>query len=207
MFRYRLKTPPMAAQVLFFASPKPGLRIFSAFQEHTEISIAQTLLGEFDVEMANTRKVLDRAPLEKADWKPHPKSGSLGWAAGHVANLPGWVTFTLNSSKLPRDKAVESKRELMETFEKQSKGSPRGHRECERFTMGRRMSVNRGGQTLFAMPRAAVVGSFVLHHLRHHRGPLTVHMRPDRCSPFRDGMGRAPTRSSAGVSGGLAADH
>lgn len=77
MFPYRLKTPPMAAQVLFFASPKPGLRIFSAFQEHTEISIAQTLLGEFDVEMANTRKVLDRAPLEKADWKPHPKSGSL----------------------------------------------------------------------------------------------------------------------------------
>ena len=123
MFPYRLKTPPMAAQVLFFASPKPGLRIFSAFQEHTEISIAQTLLGEFDVEMANTRKVLDRAPLEKADWKPHPKSGSLGWAAGHVANLPGWVTFTLNSSKLPRDKAVESKRELMETFENKAKGA------------------------------------------------------------------------------------
>src|SRR5581483_8233357 len=50
-----------------------------------------------------------------------------------------------------------------------SKGSTRGDRECERFAMGRRMSLKRAGQTLFAMPRSAVVRSFALNYLLHHR--------------------------------------
>ena len=64
------------------------------------MSIAQSLLPEFDQEMANTRKVLERVPDEKWNWKPHEKSGTTGWLAGHVATIPEWLTVTLNSESL-----------------------------------------------------------------------------------------------------------
>jgi uncharacterized damage-inducible protein DinB len=146
------------------------------------MSIAQTLLGEFDVEMANTRKVLDRVPLEKADWKPHPKSGTLGWLAGHVANLPEWVTITLSSSELdlataPRNKAPQSKQELLEIFEKKAKEARAAIQNAKDPQWAGEWSLKRGGQTLFTMPRAAVVRGFALNHLLHHRGQLTVYLR------------------------------
>ena len=61
------------------------------------MSIAESFLPEFDMEMANTRKVLERVPEGKFGWKPHEKSGTMGWLADHCAFLPGWCkeTFTL----------------------------------------------------------------------------------------------------------------
>ena len=58
------------------------------------------LLPEFDMEMANTRKVLERVPDAKFGWKPHEKSGSMGWMAGHIANLPGWGTTIVTTDEL-----------------------------------------------------------------------------------------------------------
>ena len=55
------------------------------------MSYADTLLPEFDHEMANTRKVLERVPDDKLDWQPHPKSHTIGWNANHLANIPDWL--------------------------------------------------------------------------------------------------------------------
>src|ERR1022692_1192793 len=51
--------------------------------------MSQALLPEFDHEMANTRKALERVPEEKFGWKPHEKSMTLGRLATHVAELTG----------------------------------------------------------------------------------------------------------------------
>src|SRR5271169_5090525 len=56
---------------------------------------AETLLPEFDQEMANTRKVLERIPDDKLDWQPHPKSHTIGWNANHVADIPNWLVHVL----------------------------------------------------------------------------------------------------------------
>ena len=64
------------------------------------MSIAQSLIPEFDQEMASTRKVLERIPTEKWNWKPHEKSGTLGWLAAHVGTIPGWYTMTLQTENL-----------------------------------------------------------------------------------------------------------
>jgi hypothetical protein len=53
--------------------------------------IVDSLIPEFDHEMATTRKVLERVPEERFDWKPHEKSFSLGVLAKHVATLPTWI--------------------------------------------------------------------------------------------------------------------
>ena len=79
------------------------------------MSIAQSLLPEFDHEMATTRKVLAAVPEGKNDWKPHPKSMTLGRLAGHVAELPPdfMVPWTLKAAghtifTMPRIAVVKS---------------------------------------------------------------------------------------------------
>src|SRR5262244_1223691 len=64
------------------------------------MSLSQMFLPEFDQEMANTRKCLERVPEGKTDWKPHDKSMTLGRLAGHVAELPGWAIETLKRDEL-----------------------------------------------------------------------------------------------------------
>ena len=64
------------------------------------MSIAETVLPEFDHEMAATRKMLERVPEGDDDWTPHPKSMTLGRLASHLANLPMWGTFTMAQTEL-----------------------------------------------------------------------------------------------------------
>ena len=58
------------------------------------MGLAQSMLPEFDHEMANTRKTLERVPDDKLDWKAHPKSNTIQWLGSHLANIPHWCTLT-----------------------------------------------------------------------------------------------------------------
>ena len=64
------------------------------------MSIAHSMLPEFDHEMANTRKTLERVPDDKFDWKPHDKSFSMGSLASHLSNLPSWANVSLEMESL-----------------------------------------------------------------------------------------------------------
>ena len=64
------------------------------------MAIREAMLPEFDREMAITRKVLERVPGDKLGWKPHEKSGTMLWLAGHVANIPTWTVITINQDVL-----------------------------------------------------------------------------------------------------------
>src|SRR5579884_2732313 len=64
------------------------------------MSIGQSMLGELDYEMTNTRKTLERVPMNKLEWKPDPKSMSLGQLAGHIAEMVGWGATTLQTEGL-----------------------------------------------------------------------------------------------------------
>ena len=63
------------------------------------MSISDMLLPEFDQEIASTRTALERVPAEKFAWSPHEKSGTMGWLAGHLANIPTWASMTINQSE------------------------------------------------------------------------------------------------------------
>ena len=64
------------------------------------MAISAALLPEFDQEMANTRKTLERVPDGKFSWKPHEKSSPMGALASHLGNIAGWLAFTLNQDSL-----------------------------------------------------------------------------------------------------------
>ena len=64
------------------------------------MALSESMLPEFDHEDAGARKTLERVPADRFDWKPHPKSGSLGWLAGHLVNLPSWAVLTIEQDEL-----------------------------------------------------------------------------------------------------------
>jgi DinB superfamily len=84
--------------------------------------IHELLIREFDREMSNTQKTLERVPADKWDWKPHDKSGLLGWMAGHVATLTGFTTVGIKTHALEIADAyiprVEEQADLLSTFAK-----------------------------------------------------------------------------------------
>lgn len=145
--------------------------------------IADTLLAEFDHEMTTTRRVLERVPEERFDWKPHARSFSIGALAAHVASLPTWAVETLNRSEidLPPDQqppaALPSRRELLAAFDANATAARTALAGRSDAELAGIWSLKRGGRTLFSMPKAAVLRSFVFNHLIHHRGQLTVYLR------------------------------
>lgn len=148
------------------------------------MSYAETILPEFDKEMANTRKVLERIPDDKLDWKPHPRSHTIGWNANHVADIPNWLAMVLNTPSLdiaPVGGAayalpkLTSRAEIVELFDRNVAAARKAITEAQ--DVGSPWSLLRAGQPIFTMPRAAVIRSMVLNHIMHHRAHLIVYLR------------------------------
>jgi uncharacterized damage-inducible protein DinB len=144
------------------------------------MSIAQSLLPEFDQEMAVTRRLLERVPGDRADWKPHPKSFSLGHLAQLVSWMPGWIANTLRDTKLDLQRAsgysLEKTETLLAGFDQNVRDARAALEAAKDADFEVPWSLTRGDQVLFTQPRAAVVRSHI-SHLSHHRGQLTVYLR------------------------------
>ena len=146
------------------------------------MAIVDALLPEFDHEMTTTRKVLERVPEDKFDWKPHAKSFSLGSLAGHVSTIPMWGSETLSKAEIdlggaPPPGTPPSKTELLANFDRNvaaTRAALTGKTDAELMDM---WSLKRSGQTIFSMPKAVVWRSFVMNHLIHHRAQLAVYLR------------------------------
>src|SRR5215510_7080677 len=89
------------------------------------MSIGQSMIAEFDQEMATTRRVLERVPSDKGQWKPHTKSFPLGHLAQLVARMPGWITHTIKDDALNLGEfggySFETTETLLDTFDKNVK--------------------------------------------------------------------------------------
>ncbi len=148
--------------------------------------INQALLGEFDQEMANTRKTFERVPEDKFGWKPHAKSGTMIWLAGHVAHIPGWAKETIERDSLdvaPLDhpavqaEVPKSRKELLEVFDRSVADGRAALSKASDEHLIKPWTLLAGGQTVFTMPRIAVLRSYVMNHLIHHRAQLGVYLR------------------------------
>jgi uncharacterized damage-inducible protein DinB len=143
--------------------------------------MVDALLPEFDHEMTVTRKLLERVPEGKNDWKPHPKSTALGALAQHIATIPMWGTMTLTLSELdPGDQKLaemKTRAELLAFFDdnvKTARGHLAGKSDAELMAP---WSLKRGTHTIFTMPKATVWRSIVMNHHVHHRAQLSVYLR------------------------------
>jgi uncharacterized damage-inducible protein DinB len=144
------------------------------------VTIGTSLLPEFDQEMASTRRLLERVPGDKADWKPHPKSFSLGHLAQLVSWMPGWIGQTLTHDFL--DLAAgggysnQPTAALLEGLDRGVRESREALRTASDEIFAGMWSLKRGDQVIWSAPRSVVVRSHI-SHLSHHRGQLTVYLR------------------------------
>lgn len=147
------------------------------------MAISTALIPEFDNEMPNTRKVLERVPEDKFGWKPHEKSPTLIWLASHVANIPAWGAVTLNSQYFDVESGdfkpaePKSRKELLEAFDANVKICRAAFEKAADPQFLEPWSLKAGGNTIFTLPRVAVVRTMVMNHLIHHRAQLTVYLR------------------------------
>jgi uncharacterized damage-inducible protein DinB len=150
------------------------------------MTYAETVLPEFDQEMANTRKVLERIPDDKLDWQAHPKSHTIGWNANHVADLPNWLVETLTKPSLDIAPVggkpyvfakLTSRQEILELFDRNVAAARKAIAEVKDEDMASLWSLERGGKSIFTMPRSAVVRGVILNHIIHHRAHLCVYLR------------------------------
>jgi uncharacterized damage-inducible protein DinB len=147
------------------------------------MSIAQALLPEFDAEMATTRRCLERVPEDKLDYKPDPKSMSLGRLAGHVAEMAGWGSVTIDRDELDfgtgefQPTTMTSRKQILEVFDKLVADSRASLAKVSDERLMGNWSLKNSGTTLMTMPRVAVLRTFVMNHPIHHRGQLSVYLR------------------------------
>lgn len=144
------------------------------------MTIAETLLPEFDQEMTTTRRLLERVPTEKGPWKPHAKSFALGHLAQLVAWMPGWIANTVRETALDLATApkysFETTEVLLGEFDRNVRAAREALRASRDADFAVPWSLKHGDGVLFTAPRGAVVRTHI-NHLIHHRGQLSVYLR------------------------------
>ena len=146
------------------------------------MAIKDGLLADFDHEMAKTRLLLERVPADRWAWTPHPKSMTIGALSTHIANIPVWGEMILTQTGIdlltlpPNRSELPSRAEVLADFDAKVKRTRAAMNKTDaELTAG--WTLRRGDQQMFTAPRIAAVRSFVLHHIIHHRGQLSVYLR------------------------------
>ena len=150
------------------------------------MALVPSLLQELDQEMAGTRKTLERVPEDRLDWRPHPKSFTLGALATHLANVPSWMAPTLRQDSMdiapvgqPPFKAElqTSRAGLLAAFDRNLEAGREALAAATDESLLAPWTLLAGGKAIFTMPRAACLRSFILNHNVHHRAQLGVYLR------------------------------
>jgi uncharacterized damage-inducible protein DinB len=146
------------------------------------MALKDALLAEYDHEMAATRKLLERIPEDRLTWKPHDKSRSLGALGQHLANLPHWGAlilerFNVDLVDVPSfGDEPASRTAILSAFD-DSRAKTRKLLDKTDAELAAMWSLKREGQELFSLPKSAAFRTFVLSHIVHHRGQLSVYLR------------------------------
>ncbi|MBI4463905.1 MAG: DinB family protein [Acidobacteria bacterium] len=144
--------------------------------------IVEPFLAELDQEAQTTRRVLERVPGDKLNWKPHTKSMSLGQLALHVTTIPGAVAQLLanDSFEVPSSfdqPSAQSAAELIPTLEQSIQSAKEIVGKWDDRKVMETWRLTRNGKDVMAFPRMALLRSVMLNHWYHHRGQLSVYLR------------------------------
>lgn len=145
------------------------------------MSVAESFLPEFDAETATTRRLLERLPADRLEWRPHPKSRTLASLATHVTELTRFgIRFETDVWQAGSDAVAPMKTaaEFLVRFDANVAGSRAAIARRTDDEMAREFTVLRpDGGVFFKIKRTAVLRRVLLNHLIHHRGQLTVYLR------------------------------
>jgi uncharacterized damage-inducible protein DinB len=146
------------------------------------MAIKDSLLPEFDSEMATTRRVLKRLREDKYDWAPHERSMKAGRLASHIAEMTVWGTISITQDSLDlagghQPFNAPSQAELLAAFDKNVADCRKAIEGASDEALMKPWSLLNEGNAIMTLPKISVIRSFVLNHIIHHRGQLSVYLR------------------------------
>lgn len=147
------------------------------------MKLYEPVLQELLSESKATRKMLEAVPEEKFSWKPHEKSMALGYLASHLADIPNWVTATVETDELDfaasdyKPVNAISKAELLKMFDDSMAKAVECLKKASDETLSGNWKMRSGDTVYFDLPKLIVLRNFVLSHSIHHRGQLSVYLR------------------------------
>ena len=138
------------------------------------------VLKELEAEATATRKCLERIPENLSDWKPHERSMNLGELSLLVAEMPKWITTTIEESEVDfatvEHFQAKNTAELVKHFDENIAGAKNALQNISDETLSEPFHLKNQGQIVYTSPKKDQIGE-AINHLVHHRGQLTVFMR------------------------------
>jgi uncharacterized damage-inducible protein DinB len=146
------------------------------------MKMMDSLIMELDREASTTRKLLERVPDDKLDWRPHAKSTPIGKLAMHIAVLPGRFGERLKADGFDVTQATpppvpSTAAEIVKTFDESVAVAKRAMAEIDDAAAMGMWTLSFGDKTIAAMPRVGIARTLLLNHSVHHRGQLSVYLR------------------------------
>ena len=144
---------------------------------------ANAIIGELEQESESTRRMLEKLPSDKLDWKPHPKSMSLGHLAMHIARNATDISAMASSDHIDFNEAdfktpeAESVDQILGEFENGLTKAKEVLGSFDDSAASTPWTMSMGGKEIMTIPKGAMLRSFLLNHWYHHRGQLGVYLR------------------------------
>lgn len=146
------------------------------------MAVNDGLMGELDYEVISTRKVLERIPADKFDWKPHEKSMTMGNLANHLADMFSWYKITLEQDELDfaagyEQPKAETAEQLTAILDKNFAEAKESLQKAAPESFSQPWTLRSGEHVIFTLPKMATLRTFVVNHIVHHRAQLALYLR------------------------------
>jgi uncharacterized damage-inducible protein DinB len=147
------------------------------------MAVKDAFIAELQYESGLTKKILERVPLDKSNWKPHAKSMSLGRLATHIAQIPHWISDIIHiddydfATRSLNSNTAASKEELMQIYQETLDNAVRDLRQMNDEDFNKRWVVRVGNKLMYDTPKKVALRGWAYSHLVHHRGQLSVYLR------------------------------
>jgi uncharacterized damage-inducible protein DinB len=147
------------------------------------MNLIDPILAELAHEGATTRRLLERLPQDRLGWQPHQKSMTLGRLATHIAEIPGWVGSIVEKDEFDIGASgyvpptLGSVAEIIALFDKSVAAATETLKRQGNDRLLAKWQLKKNGKLVVEMPRLGMIRSFLMNHLIHHRGQLSVYLR------------------------------
>jgi uncharacterized damage-inducible protein DinB len=149
------------------------------------MTVAEILLQDFDTEISNTRRTLERVPEDKNDWKCHDKSMVLGKLAMHCATLPLFGSYIIEddgmdmaASKRPHSSLEFTTRaNALQKLDESAAACRKAIAASSDEDLAKLWKFSYGEHVISNNPRSLTFRQMCFNHLIHHTAQLGVYLR------------------------------